>query len=93
MAPPIHLPSITIQHDLPTVLHEIQRGDHAAEDCYVSAYGRKPDGEPASVHGKVRLMEGDDAGTVDLVARDGVECERVGEAQGVSVELRALSAI
>lgn len=71
MSRELHLPTITVQHDLPDVVREIRRGDHAVEDCWTSIYRA---GQP-SVHGKMRLREGDTAGLIELEARDGVDCE------------------
>ncbi|SCV67222.1 BQ2448_5868 [Microbotryum intermedium] len=70
----VELPSITVQPTFPEVVHDIvARGDASAEDCWISCYskGKTP------VHGKVRVLEADGGGAVELEARDGVTCRMV----------------
>ncbi|MBW0509622.1 hypothetical protein O181_049337 [Austropuccinia psidii MF-1] len=81
----VHLPSITIQHDFPDVIRDIQNEVCLAEDIWVSCYLMKDEaGATNSVHGKVRVTSS--AGDNDpeqittkalpsLEARDGIDCQ------------------
>ncbi|ORY55165.1 WD40-repeat-containing domain protein [Leucosporidium creatinivorum] len=71
--PVTHLPRITIQDSFPEVSREIREGLHAAEDVWVSCF---LEGK-ASVHGKVRVLEREGGGEVEIEAREGVEAELV----------------
>ncbi|SCZ96088.1 BZ3500_MvSof-1268-A1-R1_Chr8-1g09995 [Microbotryum saponariae] len=70
----IELPLITVQPTFPEVVHDIGSGsDASAEDCWISCYWKGK----TSVHGKVRVLEAEGGGAVELVARDGVTCRMV----------------
>jgi proteasomal ATPase-associated factor 1 len=73
MSSVLHLPRITIQESYPEVSREIEEGLHAAEDVWVSCF---VEGRP-SVHGKLRVLETEGGGEVELEARDGVQAEMV----------------
>lgn len=73
MSHPIILPIVTVQHDAPTVISEVDSGLIASEDIWVSCYKT---GEP-SVHGKVRVsLDEYDRSLVRFDARDGVDMSR-----------------
>lgn len=69
----IHLPRITIQDSFTEVSREIKEGLHAAEDVWVSCFREGS----ASVHGKLRVLEKEGGGDIELEARDGVQVELV----------------
>ncbi|KAI8462078.1 hypothetical protein BY996DRAFT_4572722 [Phakopsora pachyrhizi] len=82
------LPSITIQHDLPEVVYDIENQVCLAEDVWISCYlpskttAGVSEEAKGSVHGKVRIksssLEGLDelqSGQPILEPRDGVDCD------------------
>lgn len=76
------LPRLTVQDTFTVVLDEIKSGLHAVEDCWVSCY---MEGSAASVHGRVRISETEEgSGEVELVAREGVQVELVGDVSCLS---------
>ncbi|KAI5481384.1 proteasomal ATPase-associated factor 1 [Pseudohyphozyma bogoriensis] len=77
-APVTLLPRVTVQDSFFDVVQEIKGGlNQAAEDTWVSVYQEGS----STVHGRVRILEGDQQGEVELAARDGVEVELVGPAE------------
>lgn len=77
-----HLPSLTIQSTLPLIIQEIKQSLHAAEDIWASCYAF----EKPSVHGRVRVQEGEDGrgvvSGVELVGRDGVDLKMLSDVSG-----------
>ncbi|GAA5899684.1 hypothetical protein JCM5296_001399 [Sporobolomyces johnsonii] len=79
------LPYISIQPSLPLVIADIARpgSSIAVEDCWVSCYRRAKgvNGEKeGSVHGKMRVAEGEQEGQVEVESKDKqVEVEMVHE--------------
>ncbi|GAA6030499.1 hypothetical protein JCM8097_006176 [Rhodosporidiobolus ruineniae] len=86
----LSLPYISVQPSLPLVLADIVK-DGGAEDCWVSCYSPPGTGEAGpdaqqpprnSVHGRFRVSEGDEAGTVEVDARaNEVEVDMVSKSE------------
>lgn len=67
---PIILPSITIQHDFPSVITDVREGTVPSEEFWISCYKL----QEHSVHGKTLVeLDDTDRNQINLKSREGVE--------------------
>ncbi|KAG8924494.1 hypothetical protein FRC02_010398 [Tulasnella sp. 418] len=70
----IHLPQVTLQHDIQTVIDDVRQGiTSEGEDVWISCY---LNGRP-SVHGKAKISPASE-GEVSIEGREGVQLKRIG---------------
>ncbi|KAG8959358.1 hypothetical protein FRC03_008088 [Tulasnella sp. 419] len=70
----IHLPQVTLQHDIQTVIDDVRQGiTSEGEDVWISCY---LNGRP-SVHGKAKISPASE-GEVSIEGREGVQLRRIG---------------
>ncbi|GAA6009895.1 hypothetical protein JCM10207_002148 [Rhodosporidiobolus poonsookiae] len=98
-SPVLSLPYIAVQPSAPLVIRDLlaPHSQVAAEDCWVSCYRAPTSSESAdgqetqSVHGRFRLAEGDDEGTVEVLKTDERVQVTLNSTSGFTVSCPSLS--